>query len=153
MRGTGYVGEVRPVLLKVRCTALLLQGDLSSFFPSFELTLKDQNLRKMLISTVEYGLPEDLKEDEVAVVRQARMGFGDRCAAPLAVAGRIKLADLVRIGKGDIADNLRPEIVRCLTHGSFVDDLFSGVEHGGELEPLKKGLEEAVDLGSFTIKE
>ena len=58
----------------------------------------------------------------------------------------------MKSGKGKIEDALRPEIVRSLTKNSFVDDIFSGVKYGGDLEPLKRGLDEAVSLGSFTVK-
>ena len=106
----------------------------------------------MLISKVGYGLDRDLTLEDVTEVFKSKMGFEDHGAAPLAVVGRIKVAELVERGKGKIEDSLRPEIVRSLKKGSFVNNIFSRTRYGGDLKPLKEGLEEAVSLGSFTVK-
>ena len=77
---------MRPVLLQIRCLPILLQGDLTSFFPSFDLIDRDKSLRRMLISKVGYGLERDLVLEDVTEVIQSKMGFGDHSATPLAVS-------------------------------------------------------------------
>lgn len=142
--GTNDIGDLKALMLNIRCKPQLIMGDIRRFFNNFRLTEQEKLLHCLLVpvnSSGEYGYKGEVRYE---VFCQDRLVFGDRPSPIAATLARIKMAE----DHGESS-----EIKDIFKTSAYIDDVFGGAKYDQDVQGVIQQMEKVVEAGKMEFKK
>lgn len=144
LSGTSNLGDLKSLMLNVRCKQQLIMADIKKFFTNFRLRTEEKYLHCILIPINAEGVIGYGENISFETYVQDRLTFGDRPSPIAATLGRIKMAE---------EHSCSEKIKEIFKSGSYVDDIFAGTDYNEDVQKTIDEMKHVVEAAGMTFKK
>lgn len=145
--GMSEIGSLKGCLMRFRTSQNVSLGDIAKFYNSFQLSERDQSLRRIFVPSEGFGESNSPTWTEYVL---RKMSFGDKASPVLALLSKtVNTETNLHI----VEPSLQNDVTRALDKQCYMDDVYVDSEWNGDTATLIKELEKLCKAGNMNFKK